>query len=59
MALNDGLCVLIFHLIVLMFIESRNRHFSVNSFKELFEKVPPAFYPIYMRLVCFTDYKIF
>ena len=23
------------------FIESRNRHFSVNSFKELFEKVPP------------------
>ena len=23
------------------FIESRNRHFSVNSFRELFEKVPP------------------
>ena len=23
------------------FIESRNRHFNVNSFKELFEKVPP------------------
>ena len=23
------------------FIESRNRHFSVNSFKELFEKVQP------------------
>ena len=22
------------------FIESRNRHFNVNSFKELFEKVP-------------------
>ena len=23
------------------FIESRNRHFSINSFKELFENVPP------------------
>ena len=23
------------------FIESRNRHFSVNSSRELFEKVPP------------------
>ena len=25
------------------FIESRNRHFNVNSFKELFEKVPFIF----------------
>ena len=42
-------------------IESRNRHFNVDAFKELFAKrfLQTAFYLICMRLVCFTDYKIF
>ena len=33
------------------FIETRKRYFNVNSFNELFEKVPrTAFYLTYMRL---------
>ena len=38
------------------FIDSRNRHCNVNSFKELFGRVP---YLIYMRLVGCTVFEIF
>ena len=32
------------------FIESRNIHFTVNTFKELFEKIPPDSISSYLHL---------
>ena len=36
------------------FIEFRNRHFNENSFKELFEKVPPDHISSYLREIRVT-----